>query len=207
MKIVFATNNPGKLHEAQGILGDGFELVTPAEVGITEEIPEDGNTLRANSIQKAQYIYDKTGMDCFADDSGLEVDILGGGPGVHTARYGGPQRDPAANIAKLLSEMARLEREASVAREYGFATPKATRKARFRTSVTLILNGEKHFFDGVMEGRIARSCSGHGGFGYDPVFIPDGYSITNAELPDGKKNEISHRGKALRAMAEYLKGR
>lgn len=206
MKIVFATNNPGKLHEAQGILGEGFELVTPAEVGITEEIPETGNTLRANSIQKAQYIYDKTGMDCFADDSGLEVDILGGGPGVHTARYGGPQRDPAANIAKLLAEMARLEKEASVARSYGIATPKATRKARFRTSVTLILGGEKHFFDGVMEGRIARQCAGHGGFGYDPVFIPDGYDITNAELPDGKKNEISHRGKALRAMAEYLKG-
>ncbi len=205
MKIVFATNNPGKLHEALAILGEGFELVTPAEAGITEEIPETGNTLRANSLQKAQYIYDKTGMDCFADDSGLEVDILGGDPGVHTARYGGPQRDPAANIAKLLSEMARREQEASVAREYGIPTPNATRKARFRTSVTLILHGEKHFFDGVMEGRIARKCSGHGGFGYDPVFIPDGYDITNAELPEGEKNAISHRGKALRAMAEFLK--
>ena len=205
MKIVFATNNPGKLHEALAILGEGFELVTPAEAGITEEIPETGNTLRANSLQKAQYIYDKTGMDCFADDSGLEVDILGGDPGVHTARYGGPQRDPAANIAKLLSEMARREQEASVAREYGIPTPNATRKARFRTSVTLILHGEKHFFDGVMEGRIARKCSGHGGFGYDPVFLPDGYDITNAELPEGEKNAISHRGKALRAMAEFLK--
>ena len=205
MKIVFATNNPGKLHEALAILGEGFELVTPAEAGITEEIPETGNTLRANSLQKAQYIYDKTGMDCFADDSGLEVDILGGDPGIHTARYGGPQRDPAANIAKLLSEMARREQEASVAREYGIPTPNATRKARFRTSVTLILHGEKHFFDGVMEGRIARKCSGHGGFGYDPVFIPDGYDITNAELPEGEKNAISHRGKALRAMADYLK--
>ena len=205
MKIVFATNNPGKLHEALAILGEGFELVTPAEAGITEEIPETGNTLRANSLQKAQYIYDKTGMDCFADDSGLEVDILGGDPGVHTARYGGLQRDPAANIAKLLSEMARREQEASVAREYGIPTPNATRKARFRTSVTLILHGEKHFFDGVMEGRIARKCSGHGGFGYDPVFIPDGYDITNAELPEGEKNAISHRGKALRAMAEFLK--
>lgn len=207
MKIVFATNNPGKLREASEILGAAFELVTPAEVGITEDIPETGNTLRANSLQKAQYIYDKTGLDCFADDSGLEVDILGGGPGVHTARYGGPQRDPAANIAKLLSEMARMEREASVAREYGIATPKATRKARFRTSVTLILGGKKHFFDGVMEGRIAYECAGHGGFGYDPIFVADGYDITNAELPEGEKNAISHRGKALRAMAEFLKSR
>ena len=137
MKIVFATNNPGKLREALAILGEGFELVTPAEVGITEEIPETGNTFRANSLQKAQYIYDKTGLDCFADDSGLEVDILGGDPGIHTARYGGPQRDPAANIAKLLSEMARREMEASVARDYGIPTPKATRKARFRTCVAL----------------------------------------------------------------------
>ena len=207
MKIVFATNNPGKLKEAGEILGEGFELVTPAEVGITEEIPENGSTLRANSLEKALYIYQKTGLDCFADDSGLEVDILGGGPGVHTARYGGPQRDPAANIAKLLSEMTRLEKEASVAREYGIATPKATRKARFRTSVALILGGEKHFFEGVMEGRIALTCSGKGGFGYDPVFIPDGYDITNAQLPEGEKNAISHRGKALRAMAEFLKDR
>ena len=207
MKIVFATNNPGKLREAQAILGEGFELITPAEAGITEEIPENGHTFRANSLEKALYIHEKTGLDCFADDSGLEVDILGGGPGVHTARYAGPERDPAANIAKLLREMARREREASFAREYGIATPKATRKARFRTSVALILGDEKHFFDGVMEGRIALQCSGHGGFGYDPVFIPDGYSITNAELPEGGKNAISHRGKALRAMAEYLKNR
>ena len=205
MKIVFATNNPGKLHEAQAILGEGFELVTPAEAGITEEIPENGTTFRANSLEKARYIYDRTGLDCFADDSGLEVDILGGAPGVHTARYAGPLRDPAANIAKLLREMARREFEASVAREYGLSTPHATRNARFRTSVALILGGEAHFFDGVMEGRIARRCAGHGGFGYDPVFIPDGYSITNAELPEGRKNEISHRGKALRAMAEFLK--
>ena len=207
MKIVFATNNPGKLREAQAILGEGFELVTPAETGITEEIPETGNTLRANSLEKALYIHEKTGLDCFADDSGLEVDILGGAPGVHTARYGGPQRDPAANIAKLLTEMARREQEASMAREFGIGTPKATRKARFRTSVALILGGETHFFEGVMEGRIARRCSGNGGFGYDPIFIPDGYNITNAELPEGGKNAISHRGKALRAMAAFLQER
>ncbi|MBR1569538.1 MAG: RdgB/HAM1 family non-canonical purine NTP pyrophosphatase [Bacteroidales bacterium] len=205
MKIVFATGNRGKLREAAEILGGGFELVTPAEVGITEDIPETGATLRANSLQKAEYIYNKTGLDCFADDTGLEVDILGGGPGIHTARYAGEEKDPAANIRKLLSEMARREVEASVAREYGIATPKATRKARFRTSVTLILNGEKHFFDGIMEGRIARQRHGEGGFGYDPVFIPDGHDVTAAEISEEEKNAISHRGKALRAMADYLK--
>jgi len=205
MKIVFATGNPGKLREAQEILGEGFELVTPAEVGIPEDIPETGTTLRANSLQKALYIYGKTGMDCFADDTGLEVDILGGAPGVHTARYGGPQKDPDANIGKLLAEMARREQEASVARNLGLSMPKATRKARFRTSVTLILHGEKHFFDGVMEGRIADRKAGKGGFGYDPVFIPDGHDVTAAEITEEEKNAISHRGKALRAMAEYLK--
>ena len=207
MKIVFATGNPGKLREASEILGEGFELVTPAEVGIPEDIPETGNTLRANSLQKAQYIYDKTGMDCFADDTGLEVDILGGEPGVHTARYGGPQKNPADNIARLLREMSVREQEASVARQYGIDTPRATRRARFRTSVTLILGGEKHFFDGIMEGTIARQKAGKGGFGYDPVFIPEGYDVTAAEITEEEKNAISHRGKALRAMAEYLKSR
>lgn len=205
MKIVFATGNPGKLKEAQEILGEGFELVTPAEVGITEEIPETGSSFRANSLQKAQYIFDKRGLNCFADDSGLEVDILGGGPGIHTARYAGEERDPDANIAKLLREMACREHDASVAREYGFPTPKATRRARFRTCVALILNGEKHFFDGTMEGHIALRRAGNGGFGYDPIFIPDGYEATNAELGVEVKNTISHRGKALRAMADFLK--
>ena len=207
MKIVFATGNPGKLREAGEILGEGFELVTPAEAGITEDIPETGETLRANSLQKAQYIYEKTGLDCFADDTGLEVEILSGAPGVHTARYGGPQKNPADNIARLLREMACREREASVAREYGFNTPHATRRARFRTSVTLIIGGEKHFFDGIMEGKIARVKAGKGGFGYDPVFIPDGYDVTAAEITEEQKNAISHRGKALRAMADYLKSR
>ena len=206
MKIVFATGNPGKLREAAEILGEGFELVTPAEVGITEEIPETGHTLRANSQQKADYIYNKTGMDCFADDSGLEVDILGGAPGVETARYAGEQRDSKANMAKLLAEMARREKEASMARTNGIDTPKATRNARFRTSVTLIVNGKHHFFDGVMEGRIALAPAGDGGFGYDPIFIPDGYDQTNAQLGEEVKNTISHRSKALHAMTEFLKG-
>ena len=206
MKLVFATGNPGKIREAAEILGGGFELVTPAEVGITEEIPETGSTLRANSLQKADYIYRKTGLDCFADDSGLEVDILGGAPGVETARYAGPGRDSSANIAKLLSEMARREKEAAMARTNGITTARAGRKARFRTSVTLIVGGRHHFFDGVMEGEIGYACRGDGGFGYDPVFIPEGYTQTNAQLGEAVKNSISHRGKALRAMAEYLNG-
>ena len=206
MKLVFATGNPGKLREAAEILGEGFELVTPAEVGITEEIPETGNTLRANSLQKADYIYKKTGLNCFADDSGLEVDLLGGAPGVETARYAGPERNADANMTKLLTEMARREKEASMARTNGVSTAKATRSARFRTSVTLIIGGEHHFFDGVMEGRIAMERAGDGGFGYDPIFIPEGYTQTNAQLGEEVKNTISHRGKALRAMAEYLRG-
>ena len=206
MKLVFATGNPGKLREAAEILGEGFELVTPAEVGITEEIPETGNTLRANSMQKADYIYKKTGLDCFADDSGLEVDMLGGAPGVETARYAGPGRNADANMTKLLGEMARREKEAAMARTNGISTAKATRSARFRTSVTLIVGGEHHFFEGVMEGRIAMERAGNGGFGYDPIFIPEGYTQTNAQLGEEVKNTISHRGKALRAMAEYLRG-
>ena len=205
MKIVFATGNPGKVREAAEILGEGFELVTPAELGITEEIPETGNTLRANSMQKADYIYKKTGLDCFADDSGLEVDILGGAPGVETARYAGPEHNAEANIDKLLSEIARREKEAAMARTNGITTAHATRTARFRTSVTLITGGQHHFFDGIMEGSIAPARAGKGGFGYDPVFIPEGYDKTNAQLGENVKNAISHRGKALRAMAEYLK--
>lgn len=206
MKLVFATNNIHKVREASEILGKGFEIVTPAQLGITEDIPETGNTLRANSQQKADYIYQKTGLDCFADDSGLEVDILGGAPGVETARYAGPEKNPSANIAKLLQEMARREMEASFARECGIETPHATRKARFRTCVTLIIDGQRHFFDGCMEGKISRELYGNGGFGYDPIFIPEGRDVTAAQLSEDEKNAISHRGNALRAMAEYLNG-
>ena len=206
MKIVFATGNPGKIREAAEILGEGFELVTPASLGITEDIPETGNTLRANSMQKADYIFKKTGLPCFADDSGLEVDILGGAPGVETARYAGPERDAKANMAKLLTEMARLEKEAAMARTNGLSTEKANRNARFRTTVTFIgPDGLHHFFDGVMEGHIAEAPAGNGGFGYDPIFVPEGYTETNAQLGEAVKNTISHRGKALRAMAEFLK--
>lgn len=192
MKLVFATGNPGKIREAQEILGDGIEIVTAASLGVTEDIPETGSTLKENSLQKAQYIFERTGMDCFADDSSLEVDLLDGAPGVETARYAGPSKEPAKNIAKLLDEMALRGGE--------------PRSARFRTCVALILGGEPHFFDGVMEGRIGHEKAGSGGFGYDPIFIPEGFAQTNAELGEEVKNAISHRGKALRKMAQFLKG-
>ena len=206
-KLIFASGNPHKVEEAAAVLGDAFRIITPAEAGLSGEIPETGNTLRSNSLQKARYIYEHTGADCFADDTGLEVDILGGEPGVFTARYAGEACDPEANMQKLLLEMSRREYAASVAREAGLSTPFATRRARFRTCVTLILDGQPHYFDGILEGQIAREKSGVRGFGYDPVFIPDDYpDRTLAELPPEVKNVISHRGKAVRAMAEYLKG-
>ena len=206
-KLIFASGNPHKVEEAAAVLGDAFRIITPAEAGLSGEIPETGNTLRSNSLQKARYIYEHTGADCFADDTGLEVDILGGEPGVFTARYAGEACDPEANMQKLLLEMSRREYAASVAREAGLSTPFATRRARFRTCVTLILDGQPHYFDGILEGQIAREKSGVRGFGYDLVFIPDDYpDRTLAELPPEVKNAISHRGKAVRAMAEYLKG-
>ena len=201
--LVFATANPGKIREAQEILGAGFKLVTPAEMGIVEDIPETGNTLQENSLQKAEYIHDRCGCDCFADDTGLEVDLLDGAPGVHTARYGGTGRDFNANMDKLLREMQRREEE--IAAGSRGASRTAARTARFRTSVTLILDGRKYFFDGIMEGTIARAKAGCGGFGYDPVFQPEGKGgLTAAEISEEEKNAISHRGKALRAMAAFL---
>ena len=206
MKIVFATGNMGKLREAAEILGEGFELVTPASLGITEDIPETGNTLRANSLQKAQYLYEKCGCDCFADDTGLEVDALGGAPGVYTARYAGEDKDFNANMAKVLYELNVLECEAGMAASLGLKVKKVSRRARFKSVITLIIDGKAHFFDGTLEGVIAREKSGNGGFGYDPIFIADEYpSLTLADITEEQKNEISHRGKALRAMAEWLK--
>ena len=206
MKIVFATGNKGKLREASEILGEGFELVTPEEVGITEDIPETGNTLRANSLQKAQYLFDACGCDCFADDTGLEVDALGGAPGVYTARYAGEGKDFNANMDKVLYELKTLESEANMAANMGLKTKKVSRRARFKSVITLIINGQKKFFEGTLEGVIAYEKSGNGGFGYDPIFIADEYpGMTLADITEEQKNEISHRGKALRAMAAWLK--
>lgn len=203
MKLAFATGNIGKLREASEILGSEYELVTPAQLGIDEDIPETGATLKENSLQKAEYLHNRSSMDCFADDSGLEVDALGGAPGVYSARYGGKAHDSQANMSRLLKELDGI----------------SSRKARFRTVVSFIHDGQTLFFEGVLEGRIAQSQRGTGGFGYDPLFIPDvipsedGALVPNveghtlAEFPDGVKNAISHRGKALRALAEYLHGK
>ncbi|MBQ2966144.1 MAG: RdgB/HAM1 family non-canonical purine NTP pyrophosphatase [Bacteroidales bacterium] len=205
MKIVFATGNSGKLREASEILGEGFELVTPADFGITEDIPETGKTLRANSLQKAQYLYDKCGCDCFADDTGLEVDALGGAPGVYTARYAGDDKDFNRNMDKVLYELKVLETSANMAAAYGIKTKLVSRRARFKSVVTLIIGGEKHMFEGTLEGVIAYEKSGNGGFGYDPIFIADEYpGQTLADITEEQKNAISHRGKALRAMAAWL---
>ena len=206
MKIVFATGNKGKLREASEILGEAFELVTPADFGITEDIPETGNTLLANSLQKAQYLYDRCGCDCFADDTGLEVDALGGAPGVYTARYAGEGKDFNANMDKVLHELQVLECDASMAAGLGLKVKKVSRRARFKSVITLMVDGKKHFFEGTLEGVIAYEKSGNGGFGYDPIFIADEYpGKTLADITEDQKNEISHRGKALRAMAAWLK--
>ena len=205
MKIVFATGNIGKLREASEILGEGFELVSLAQTGIEEDIPETGNTLRANSLQKAQYLYDKLGCDCFADDTGLEVDALGGAPGVYTARYAGEGKDFNANMDKVLYELSVIEGEAHMAEEFGLKTKPVSRRARFKSVVTLIIDGKIKMFEGTLEGEIAREKSGNGGFGYDPIFIADEYpGLTLADISEDEKNAISHRGKALRAMAQWL---
>ena len=205
MKIVFATGNVGKLREASEILGEGFELVSLADVGILEDIPETGNTLRANSLQKAQYLYEKLGCNCFADDTGLEVDARGGAPGVYTARYAGDDKDFNKNMDKVLYELCVLEGEARMAESLGIKVKKVSRRARFKSVITLIIDGKIQVFEGALEGIIAREKSGNGGFGYDPIFIADEYpGLTLADISEEEKNAISHRGKALRAMAQWL---
>ena len=193
MKMVFATGNAHKLHEAGEILSDLCELVMPSALGLTEDIPETGETLEENSLQKAKYLYDKLKTDCFADDTGLEVEALGGAPGVYSARYAGEAKNSGANMDKLLRELQALG-------------PGASRRARFRTVITLVKDGCLYQFEGEMKGSIANSRSGSEGFGYDPIFIADEYpDRTVAQLDEHTKNSISHRGRALRRMAAWLK--
>ena len=209
MKIIFATANKGKLREAAEVLGPGYEVVSPADLGIFEDIPETGATLQENSLQKAQYLFERTGLPCFADDTGLEVDALDGAPGIYSARYAGPGHDSEANMDKLLAEL-EIRRSGSANDGLtGSANDGKDRRARFHTVVTLILaDGQPHFFEGICEGAIAREKSGCGGFGYDPIFLPDAYpERTLAEVSEAEKNAVSHRGNALRAMADWLKAR
>ncbi len=188
MDIIFATNNRHKLKEAQAILGERFSILSPAMLGINEDIPEEALTLEGNALIKARYIWEKLQKNCFADDTGLEVKSLNGAPGVFSARYSGIEQNSAANTKKLLRELEGTE----------------DRSARFRTAVALIINGETFMFEGILNGRIAHSPFGYGGFGYDPVFIPQGYDCTLAELSPEEKNRISHRGISLRKLSVFI---
>lgn len=189
MKIVFATNNAHKLSEVAQVVGDKFELVTLRECGITEDIPENEPTLEGNALAKARYVYSRTGLNCFADDTGLEVDALNGEPGVRSARYATDGHDDEANKRLLLERMQGVE----------------NRAAQFRTAVALIVDGKEYLFEGIVRGDIACEEHGVGGFGYDPLFLPEGGALTFAEMSAEAKNEISHRGRAVRKLAEFLK--
>lgn len=188
MKLVLASNNKHKLEEMRAILGNDIEILSLSDINCHDEIPEEQDTIEGNAMQKARYIHDKFGVDCFADDTGLEVECLGCEPGVYSARYAGEHPTFADNIAKLLANM----------------EGKENRKARFRTAIALILNGEEHIFEGEVNGQIIKEYRGHNGFGYDPVFLPDGFEETFAELPAEIKNKISHRGNAAKKLAEFL---
>lgn len=201
MKIVFATNNQHKLQEIRDILGSEFEIVSLKDIGCDVDIPETGNTLEENAMQKVQYVYDHYNLSCFADDTGLEVEALNGEPGVHSARYAeGTDHDSEANMAKLLRNL----------------EGKDNRKARFRTVIALIQKQDVcpcgctsikkvNRFEGIVDGSIATEKHGTAGFGYDPIFVPEGYDKSFAELGESIKNGISHRARAVAKLAEYLK--
>lgn len=188
MKLVFATNNAHKLSEVNNKLQGRINLLGLSDIGCNEEIPENQETLEGNAQEKAQYIFDRYGLNCFADDTGLEVEALNGEPGVYSARYAGEQKDSVQNMSKLLLEMEN----------------KDNRNARFRSVFCLILNGETFFFEGIVNGQIIRNPRGDSGFGYDPVFVPKGSNSTFAEMDLGEKNKISHRAIATQELVNFL---
>lgn len=188
-KLVFATNNAHKLKEIRAILGNSIEILSLADIHCHADIPETADTLKGNARQKSRYVYEHYGLDCFADDTGLEVESLGGAPGVYSARYAdGQGHDSQANMNKLLKEM----------------EEKNNRKAQFRTIISLIEKGEERQFEGIVKGQITKEKRGESGFGYDPIFQPDGYDTTFAELGSDIKNRISHRARAVAALCDYL---
>lgn len=188
-KLVFATNNAHKLKEIRAILGNSIEILSLADIHCHADIPETADTLEGNARQKSRYVYEQYGLDCFADDTGLEVESLGGAPGVYSARYAdGQGHDSQANMNKLLKEM----------------EEKNDRKAQFRTIISLIEKGEERQFEGIVKGQITKEKRGESGFGYDPIFQPDGYDTTFAELGSDIKNRISHRARAVAALCDYL---
>jgi len=188
MRICFASHNQNKVAELSRLLGDKYALLGLDDLGITEDIPETGSTLEENARIKAKYVVERHNLACFADDTGLEVAALDGRPGVFSARYAGEPSDSARNIEKLLEELAGRE----------------NRQARFRTVIALILDGQEHYFTGIVEGEITREVIGERGFGYDPIFIPKGFNRTFAEMTMEEKNSISHRGRAVRKLIDFL---
>lgn len=188
-KLVFATNNVHKLEEIASILGDKVELLSLKDINCDVDIPETADTLEGNAMLKAEYIHQHYGLDCFADDTGLEVEALNGEPGVFSARYAGSGHNSEANMQKLLQNMQGI----------------SNRKAQFRTAICLILDGKKHLFEGIVKGEIVKEKKGTSGFGYDPIFMPEGYSQTFAELGNDIKNKISHRALAVEKLCRFLK--
>ena len=188
MKLVFATNNPNKILEIRNMLPKNIEIISLASIGCKEDIIETSDTIEGNAIQKANYILENYGFDCFADDTGLEVEILNNDPGVFSARYAGEQKNANDNMDKLLTNL-----------KY-----KYNRKAQFKTVIALNLNGKQHLFKGIVQGEITFSKKGKGGFGYDPIFRPDGFEETFAEISLKLKNQISHRGKATKQLISFL---
>ena len=186
--MIFATNNPHKLSEIRAILGDRFHIQSMAEAGCHDDIPETADTLEGNALIKARYLYERFHTDCFADDTGLEVEALHGEPGVRSARYSGEGHDSAANIRLLLHNMQDI----------------TDRRARFRTVIALIFEGQEYLFEGRVEGEILTECHGQDGFGYDPLFRPSGYDTTFAEMTPEAKNAISHRGRATDGLMTFL---
>ena len=185
--LIFATNNAHKLDEVRSILGSRFTVKSLKEIGCEADIPETADTLEGNALMKARFLYEKYGVDCFADDTGLEVTALGGAPGVHTARYAG-NHDSEANMNKLLNELEK----------------KSDRSAQFRTVIALIIEGKEFLFEGIVKGSIAKEKAGDGGFGYDPIFIPEGFSQTFSQMGNDSKNHISHRALAVEKLYNYL---
>jgi XTP/dITP diphosphohydrolase len=189
MKLVFATNNKHKLQEVRDIVGDRVEVLSLSDINCNDDIPETADTLQGNALIKARYIYEKYGVDCFADDTGLEVEALDGAPGVYSARYAGEECDSEANMKKLLHNL----------------TDKNNRNAQFRTVIALIINGEERLFNGIVKGVIATKKMGTSGFGYDPIFIPEGFSESFAQMDASMKNSISHRYRATEELSKFLK--
>ncbi len=186
-KIVFATGNPNKLKEIKSSIKN-FEIIGLKDLGITEEIPETGDTLKKNALQKAKYVYDKTGLDCFSDDTGLEIEALNYRPGVYSAMYAGPDCNAENNMRKVLEELGEAP----------------NRNAQFKTVIALILQGKEYFFEGLVSGEILKEKKGKDGFGYDPIFRPIGYKESFAEISIAQKNEISHRGLAVKKLVKFL---